>query len=180
MLLSDTDFAPFDLSSPQQLMVTGVSDYNYMEINDVGKNIPPQPKVPSTSVAFGRGLTLRKKSTPPTVLSNGQQQSKQHSSSSMNGKTKSSFISSSSMIRRSGSVGQLSERKTAANFPPAASTSSAVPAISVFSTNTSRTACKCRNGTACKCVPSMAFLEGVYVQNLQTQIEVLELENAYL
>jgi hypothetical protein len=39
--------------------------------------------------------------------------------------------------------------------------------------------CQCQS-SICRCVPDMAFLEGVYVQNLQTQIEVLELENAYL
>lgn len=32
----------------------------------------------------------------------------------------------------------------------------------------------------CQHPADLAFLENVYVQNLQTQIEVLELENAYL
>jgi hypothetical protein len=153
-----------------------------------GKNIlpppPAQPRVPSTNVAFGRGVTTLRKKSATTSASPTQQQQASSQTSSRSTTTAVNKSTTSSIIRRSGSVGQLTENgRRHLPLPLPVPVHSVTPSASFNHTQAASTGggqrCQCRNG-ACKCVPSMAFLEGVYVQNLQTQIEVLELENAYL
>ncbi|CAK5048853.1 unnamed protein product [Meloidogyne enterolobii] len=135
--------------------------YNYPNLMITGKSIPPQQKsVPSsTNIAFGRGIT--------TITRRKQQQQLNEKQNYLN--------KNKTIIRRSGSAGQLADN----NRRESTISTSAVSVFNTSTQNSRRVVCNCRNGN-CKCVPSMAFLEGVYVQNLQTQIEVLELENAYL
>lgn len=164
-----------------------VNDYhNYFDDDDrngniplmvTGKNIVAHPKVPTTTIAFGRGVSVGRKKA--SIISQ-QQQSNLHTKTNRRPSAAPSSPSPS-IIRRSGSVGQLNEgrKRASASGGTALSTSVFQTTVAAATTNGIRR-CQCRN--ACKCVGpgGMAFLEGVYVQNLQTQIEVLELENAYL
>jgi len=144
------------------LMVTGLNIFKILKYFYKGKSIPPQQKsVPSsTNVAFGRGIT--------TITRRKQQQQLNEKQNYLNKNNK-------TIIRRSGSAGQLADN----NRRESTISTSAVSVFNTSTQNSRKVVCNCRNGN-CKGVPSMAFLEGVYVQNLQTQIEVLELENAYL
>lgn len=149
--------------------------FHQKSTRNVGKSITAQPKVPTTSIAFGRGLSIGRKKTATATKQQQQQTSSQQARAT--GKiAATSSHSTPSIIRRFGSVGQLNDGGK--NAPGAMASTASM--FKTTSANSRR--CQCRDPFACvcKCMPSMAFLEGVYVQNLQTQIEVLELENAYL
>ncbi|KAH7718762.1 Protein F48E3.9 [Aphelenchoides avenae] len=81
----------------------------------------------------------------------------------------------SAPIRRSGSVGNVSSATRRIPLVPQQSTTSRFSSASTTNGNIEAPViCNCQHPA------DLAFLENVYVQNLQTQIEVLELENAYL
>uniref|UniRef100_A0A914C0W5 Uncharacterized protein n=1 Tax=Acrobeloides nanus TaxID=290746 RepID=A0A914C0W5_9BILA len=79
-------------------------------------------------------------------------------------------------MRRAGSVGNVASTSRRVPLVPQAPPR---PSISYYDGesngyNASQVICNCQHPA------SLEFLENVYVQNLQTQIEILELENSYL
>uniref|UniRef100_A0A183BQ48 Uncharacterized protein n=1 Tax=Globodera pallida TaxID=36090 RepID=A0A183BQ48_GLOPA len=124
----------------------------------IGTRLSPSPAaVPRparTVVAFGRGQTTA------NAVAAKKAAVAERAQTTTTAKTAPGLSGTSNSMRRSGSLGHL------------VTSASAIHAQANL--NGQRTLCKCSEPD------SVAFLEGVYVQNLQTQIEVLELENAYL